>query len=129
MCLHHRGCFYISRSTIRKFTKNETPKRGVYYVRGVDNWKNSGKLGFMDFCTYNILLLLVLPQSSSIAVKACVIFGCLVSVQVGLLLTQWLQYLVNIRVAPGVPLPVIMVSIYIFLLDFIMPNFNQCVEL
>jgi hypothetical protein len=114
---------------MRKFTKNETPTRGVYYVRGVDNWKNSGNLGFMDFCTYNILLLLVLPQSSSIAVKACVIFGCLVSVQVGLLLTQWLQYLVNIRVAPGVPLPVIMVSIYIFLLDFIMPNFNQCVEL
>ncbi len=129
ICLHYHGRLYISRSTIRKFAENKTPAMGTYYVRGVDKWKKSGGLGFMDFFVYNILLLLVVPQSSSIAVKACVIFGCIVSVQVGLLLTHWLKYLVNIYVVPGVPLPVIMVSVYIFLLRIIMPNFNQCIEL
>jgi hypothetical protein len=129
LCLHHRGRFYLSRSTIRKIAQNKTPTLGVYYVRGVDKWKKSGAIGFMDFFIYNILLLLVVPQSSSIAVKACVIFGCIVSVQVGLLLAHWLRYLVNLHVVPGVPLPVIMVSVYIFLLDVIMSNFNRCIEL
>jgi len=129
ICLYHRGRLYVSSSTIRKSSKRKTPSVAVYYVRGVDKWKKSSVLGFADFFVYNILILLVMTQSSSIIVKICIMLGCIINVHVGQLLTHWLQCRCKIESAPGLPLPVIMVSLYVFFLDSIMPNFDQCVKL
>jgi hypothetical protein len=128
-CLHYRGWLYISPTTNRKSSKSKTPDMGAYFVRGIDEWKNSTALGFADFYVYDLLLLLVMTQSSSMIAKIYLMFGCIISVQVGQLLTFWLQRRAKIRVVPAIPLPVIMVSVYIFFLDIIMPNFNQCIEL
>jgi hypothetical protein len=59
----------------------------------------------------------------------CVIFGTMISVQIGLLITHRLRCLMKLGTVPGIPLPVIIVSIYIFLLDIILPKyFDQCIE-
>jgi hypothetical protein len=112
----------------RIFVVREKPSEGYYYVYGIDGLQ-SAALGYADFIIYNIMILLVMPQSSSIAVNVCVIFGCIVSIQIGQSLLHLLSYLVKLESGPGIPLPVIMVSVYIFLLDIIMPNFDLCVEL
>jgi hypothetical protein len=53
----------------------------------------------------------------------------MISVQMGCLLTGWLQSRMKIDSAPAVPLPVLGVSIYLFILDILIPNnFNQCIE-
>ncbi|CAF1449669.1 unnamed protein product [Rotaria sordida] len=129
ICLHHRGALYIRPSTIRRLNMNKKPLVGVYYTKGINKWKKSSMLGTIDFMIYNILILLVIPQSSSITIKLCVTFGSIATVQIGQLLMIWFLYHFEVQSAPGVPLPVIMVSIYIFLLDFIMLNVNQCVKL
>ncbi len=130
LCLHHRGCLYDSSSTNQIFIQRQECLSGVYYVNGVDKWETSGSLGLIDFYVYNILILLALPPSSSIIIKMCVTLGSIVSVQVGSLFTYWLRSLVKKRSAPCVPLPVITISIYIFVLNIIIPtNLNQCIEL
>ncbi len=84
----------------------------------------------MDLFVYNMLVLLALPPSSSIIIKVCVTFWTIVSVQVGSLLAYWLRSVVKQLSGPGVPLPVITVSIYLFILDIIIPNnFNQYIKL
>jgi len=101
----------------------------VYYTEGVDKWEESGGLGLIDFILYNMLLLLTLPPFSSIITKICVAFGSIISIQVGCLLTDWLQSRMKLQSTPGVPLPVITVSIYLFILGIIIPNnFNRCIE-
>jgi len=94
----------------------------TYYIDGVDKWKTSGGLGLSDFFTYNILVLFALRTSSSMIIKICVTIGSIVSVQIGHLLTFLLRRLTKTLVAPGVPLPVITVSIYLFILNIIIPT-------
>jgi hypothetical protein len=88
----------------------------------VNKWKKGGSLGCGDFLLYNILVLLALPPSSSLITKICVTFGSIISVQIGYLLTYLLCCLAKKYSAPGAPLPVITVSVYLFILDLIMPN-------
>ncbi len=98
-------------------------------MKGINKWKQSPVLGLGDFFVYNILVLITIPQSPSMIIKVCVAFGTMVSVQIGHLLTYRLISLVKVATAPGVPLPIITVSIYIFVLDIILPKyFNQCIE-
>jgi hypothetical protein len=90
----------------------------------VDHWV------LWTFFIYNLLVLLALSSSSSIIIKVCSTFGTIVSVQVGSLLTHWLRSVGKRSSGPRVPLPVITVSIYLFILDIIIPNnFNQCIKL
>jgi hypothetical protein len=77
-----------------------------------------------------MLVLISILASASMIIKICVAFGAMVSVQIGHLLTYRLRSLVKVVKAPGLPLPVITASIYMFLLDIILPkHFNQCIEL
>jgi len=102
----------------------------LYYVKGVDRWEQSPALGFGDFVVYNLLVLYALPPSSSITTKMCLTFVCIISVHIGFWLTHWLRSLVNKLTVPGVPMPVITVSIYLFILNLIIPEkLNQCIEL
>ena len=132
LCLHHRGPHYRPALTNQTFIPRIPRKKScacVYYTTSIDQTGDGGSLGLIDFFVYNVLLLLTLPPFSSIITKMCVAFGAIISVQVGGLLTDWLQFRLNVFPGPGVPLPVITVSIYLFILDIIIPNsFNQCIE-
>jgi hypothetical protein len=86
---------------------------GAYYIHGIDKWETSALLGLGDFFTYNLLILFALPSSSSMIIKICVTLGSIVSVQIGCLLTCWLRLLTKTHSVPGVPLPVITVSMYL----------------
>jgi hypothetical protein len=109
------------------FTQSRKCSSGFYYTKGVNKWKKGGLLGCGDFLVYNILVLFALPPSSSLITKICVTFGSIISVQIGSLLTYLLRRLAKKYSAPGVPLPIITVSIYLFILDLFMPNkLHQC---
>ncbi len=103
MCLHHRGRRYIPCSMNCRSVKEKSPPIGSYFVKGVGKWKTSAALGFGDFVGYNIMVLLVVPQSSSIITKVCVTLGTIVCVQIGQLLTHWLELIVNIDLVPALP--------------------------
>jgi len=45
--------------------------------------RDDATIGFADFLVYDILLLLVLSPSVSMTIKILVLFGCIISVQVG----------------------------------------------
>jgi len=129
ICLHHRGWLYHSNSNNETFISSKKCRSDVYHIQGIDKWKTSESLGVPDFFVYNILLLLALLPSSSIIIKVYVTFGAIVSVQVGSLLTYYLVSVVKKLSGPGLALPVITVSMYLFILDIIIPNnFNQCID-
>ncbi len=99
-------------------------------MKGINKWEQSQALGLGDFFIYNILVLITIPPSAPMIIKVCVAFGTLVCVQIGHLLTYRLECLMKVTTAPGVPLPVMTVSIYMLVLDIILPKyFNQCIEL
>ena len=75
-----------------------------------------------------MLILIVLPLSLSTMINIYITIGTIVSVQIGYFLTSWLGSFVKIVPQPAVPLPVIIVSIYLFILDIIFSyNSDQCV--
>jgi hypothetical protein len=126
-CLHYDGELYDPDWTHQTFIERKKCCPRFYYTKGVNKWEIGGSLGGGDFLVYNILVLFALPPSSSLITKICVTFGSIISVQIGSLLTYLLRRLAKKYSGPGVPLPVISVSVYLFILDLIIPNkFNQC---
>ena len=96
----------------------------------MDKWKESDYLGVADFLSYNMFVLIVLPMSSSIMIKIYITIGTIISVQIGFLLTDYLCSFLKIYAQPAVPLPVMIVSLYLFILDIIFSyNLDQCDEL
>ncbi len=98
---------------------------GCYYVKGIDKWKQSHVLGLGDFFIYNILVLISIPSSASLIIKICVALGTLISVQIGYLIMHRLQHLMKIVSAPGVPLPVITASTYMFFLNILFRQYFE----
>ncbi len=129
MCLHYRGRLYDSPPMNETFVPTKNDHIAVYYVEGADKWNTSASLGLGDFFFYNMLVLLMLPPSSSTTTQICVTFGSIISVHVGCFLTDWLCSITGNLSAPGIPLPVITVSIYFWILNIIAPKkFNQCIQ-
>lgn len=84
------------------------------------NTKTHTGLGLGDFVSFNLMLLAILPGSASTITKLCISIGHIISVQIGRKGTHLLGNLYRIDARPGIPLPVVMVSIYaIFLNHFI----------
>lgn len=121
-CLQHDGELYTPVWTHQAFTERKKCRSRYYYTKGVNKWKIGASLGSGDFLIYNILILFALSPSLSLITKICVTFGSIISVQIGCLLTSLLRQLANKSSAPGVPLSVITVSIYLFILDLIKPK-------
>jgi hypothetical protein len=67
---------------------------------------------------FNFMLLLVLNPLSSIITNTCIAIGYIIAVQIGQVITHQLGILYNQYNQPGLPLPVITVSIYAILLNF-----------
>jgi hypothetical protein len=89
---------------------------------GIDATKNLEGLGGADFVAYNILLLWVLPPLPSMTIQLCVLFGFLIIIQIALMITDWIASVWEESGMPGIPLPVILVSTYAIIVDFITQN-------
>ena len=129
-CLHYYGVYRIvDRQTSTKnllVSKSTGYPVFCYYScdieNGIDATTNFSGLGGADIVTYNILLLWVLPPSPSITIKLCVLFGFLITIQIALMITNWISYAWKQFDMPGVPFPVVLVSTYAIIVDFIIQN-------
>lgn len=81
-------------------------------------------MGEADFVIYNLLLLWILSPSSSITIQICVLFGFIIMVQIGIVLTAQLRSLWEEQAMPALPFPVILVSTYAILVDYIVQNLD-----
>lgn len=81
------------------------------------NQKNDDQnLGLGDFLVFNLMLLFVLPSSSTIFIQICVGIGCVIIINIGQVVANTLAKFFQQSSYPAVPLPVITVSFYIVLL-------------
>jgi hypothetical protein len=125
-CLHHHGRYRIPNKETSTNYLISTDSRFpffCYYTHdiedGIEATKHWEALGGADFLTYNLLLLWLLPSLSSITVQLCVRFGFIISIQIGIMITKWIGSLWKQNVMLTVPFPVIVVSTYAILVDFI----------
>ncbi len=126
LCLHHRGTLYIPSSN-NQTSNNHHPV--TYYVGDENGERNGTCIGLGDFLIYNILLLLIVSPSSSITTIILLKVGCIISVQIGYIGTiMILSRLWKNRVVPGLPLPVIIFSIYFLIVNIFITSSNQCIE-
>ena len=124
LSLHPRGYFRTSTSSATELVRDKCDP-GVYFT-GIDGERNGDSLGFGDFLVYNVLLLIVLPTSSSMSTQIWVTLGCIICIDIGYILTEWLQLIWKEEGFPGLPLPVIVASAYILFLDILMMNSSHC---
>ncbi len=128
LCLHYRGVFHIPSSNTQILnSKHVNPRPGSYYVGDQNGEKIGTRIGLGDFVVYNLLLLLILSPYSSIRTKIFLTLGCIISVQIGYIGTIIIfdRLWKNLTV-PGIPLPVITFSIYLFIVNIIKTSLNQC---
>jgi hypothetical protein len=101
---------------------------GIYYVKDPTDIMDDNYvpiLGFGDFFFYNLMVLFVLPPLLPITTKICVAIGCIISVQVGYIVTIWIAAFWNVETpVPALPLPVIIYSIYTILVDIFIQYSN-----
>ncbi|CAM4894670.1 unnamed protein product [Rotaria socialis] len=81
-------------------------------------------IGWGDFFAYDLLLLLVASTNSSITIRACIAFGCIISVQLGDICTRFIDSKLDSNGLPGVPLPTIFVSGYAIAVKAIIEYLN-----
>ncbi len=127
-CLHPRGRAH--RSKLRMF--KELPgsnrlkfPRGYYYPHGIDDTTTSAStpmrcLGLTDFLAFNLLVLFTQRAFSSMTIKLCVALGSIVLVQLGQIITVALGHFWSVCCMPGLPVPVIAVSMYCIVVDALM---------
>ncbi len=130
-CLHSHGRLHHTSFVI----PSESPsldglllEPGIYYVKDPTDIMDDNYvpiLGFGDFFFYNLMVLFVLPPLLPITTKICVAIGCIISVQVGYIVTIWIAAFWNVETpVPALPLPVIIYSIYTILVDIFIQYSN-----
>jgi hypothetical protein len=129
-----RGRFRDWNKTIS--TDSSTFPPFCYYTHDIENENDTYvldeylSLGSCDFCIYNLLLIWMLPPSASIEVQLFILFGFIISLQIGMVITGWLEKLWDATYMPGTPFPVITISAYAIILDVVMKNFDtDCVNM
>jgi hypothetical protein len=75
-------------------------------------------LGLGDFYFYNLMLLWILPPLSPVSTKVAIAVGHVLAVQIGLDVSDRLAHFYKQVSCPALPMPVVAVSIYAFLLDW-----------
>ena len=100
----------------------------LYYTHPADIRDHGCCMGAGDFVTYNTLLLLALTPFPSVIIRLYITFGCIISVIIGLLVTNALGELVKQNILPAIPLPVVMYSAYIIFLDISSTHPSDCLE-
>jgi hypothetical protein len=130
-CLHIHGRFRnLMKATATNYRMSTYPTFPVfcYYTHdiedGIDATKGYRALGDGDFFLYNLLLLWILPPLSSTTIQICVLFGLIINVQIGIILTGWIGSLWKEYRMPALPLPVIFISAYALIIDFILQSLD-----
>ena len=100
----------------------------VFTYSGIDGEWRGACLGFGDFLSYNLMVLLALPPlpSSSTTTQLWITVGSMISIAIGYSATIWLRWTYQISRTPGVPLPVMTYTAYVLLLDVIRDNPSPC---
>ncbi len=88
------------------------------------DYGNSLFLGLGDFFVYNLMVLFILLPVWSMTTKILVVFGCIISIQIGLCGSLYIRELLGLGGVPALPLPVITFSIYAMIINVIMKNTN-----
>jgi hypothetical protein len=109
-----------------------TAPRGYYCVCDInemnDDVENENKcdsiIGWGDFFSFDLLLLMVIPINSSITIRACTAFGCIISAQLGDLFTNFMRPYTDSNGLPALPLPTIVVCAYAIAVNVIIEYFN-----
>jgi len=81
-------------------------------------------LGWGDFHVFNLLLLLIIPTNSSITIRICVAFGCIVIVQLADMCTSYILHYSDLQILPALPLPTIAATAYAIAVDAIIEYSN-----
>lgn len=97
-----------------KYWHKHTPS----YERNTHNI--GGFLGLGDFAVFDTMILLILQPEWSLTIRTLVVFGCIISIQVGHRGTLFFGQLWSLNFIPAIPCPVITFSMYTIILDIIM---------
>jgi len=121
-CLHPQFLRYNSSSIKKLSDKKIFDLHNVYYTWDLDDDKLDEEgtlvcLGLGDFYVFNLMLLSVLPPLSSMTMKVCITIGYIVAIQIGQEGTALLRYFWKQSIQPALPLPIVAVLIYSFLLS------------
>lgn len=122
LCLHYDGSFYNGKLFEELSKTDGQIPFGLYYTWDPDDNESNEEgyeayLGHGDLYIYNLMFLSILPPLSSIITKIFVTIGYIIAVQIGYEATRQFDRLYGRSGFPGVPLPVIMISIYAVILD------------
>jgi hypothetical protein len=72
----------------------------------------------------------VLPPWASIEIQVFVLFGFIINLQIGILITEWFWKLWNETCMPGTSFLIITISAYAIILDAVMKNFDTaCINI
>ena len=121
-CLHPKNHAYRTR-LLNQFSSDGEPSLidGYFSWNFDDNESDEEDsrscLGLGDFAMFDFMLLLILPPFSSTKAKVYITIGYIIAVQSGRGITNQLGWIYDQYVLPGVPLPVIVVSLYFILLN------------
>ena len=104
-----------------------TAARGFYCVYDINELDEDVKredkcfpvIGLGDFFFFNLLLLFVIPENSSIVTRGCIAFVCIIIVQLGDLCTIYMLPYGDPKGVPAVPFPTVFVTAYAIALDAI----------
>ncbi len=95
----------------------------------LDEIKQFQMIGGGDFMKYDCLLLWLLPPFLSLKIQLYILFGFILCIQIGIYLTIWIAIRFKQRNIPGTPIPVIVISIYAFVISLITPHSGvDCVK-
>jgi hypothetical protein len=108
----------------RKFEKKEFVDEKYWHEHTPsyeENTHNIGNVfGLGDFVVFNTMILLILQPEWSLTIRMLVVFGCIISIQVGHRGSIFFQQLWSLNFSPAIPCPVITFSMYTIILDVIM---------
>jgi len=120
--LHPKNHVHNTRILNELSTDGKPSLIGFYYSWNFDDNESDQTdyracLGLGDFAMFNFMLLLILPPLSSTKTKLYITIGHIIAVQIGQEITNQLECIYKQWVQPGVPLPLIVVSLYAILLN------------
>ncbi len=114
---------YNSDSIKKLSEKNLSDLHNIYYTWDIDDDDKFDEkdilicLGIGDFYVFNLMLLTILSPLSSMTINVCITIGYIIAVQIGQEGTARIGNFCNQSKQPALPLPIVSVLIYSFLLS------------
>jgi len=130
-CLHIRGLQYKGRPSVM----SKAFRFNLYLPHDIEDndadVKNPKEgLGLGDFMVFNLMILFIIHPAWSMITKIFVIFGCIVSIQIGFCWMRLIRQTWHLHAIPALPCSVISFSLYTIIVDFIM-NYRtvDCIDI